>query len=927
MKKIVALSLLAFKTGLAWAGPVRTFPHAMDPRAHPDDARRLVKPPDSRTFGGRMQFMALRRMDAKTYKADLDRYVAQDRLGDIVWAHYGMLYNANVREQVEELKRRNLYLFDLWGFVPGSGPGEWSQFRRPDGVTEMFEEVLGERWLGMDNGEQDGRYVGGFSSQMVPYGGGRFHQYLNFQRHFERLDRLLGNKMATLVSLNFGHYFLREGCYTMIGAETAQALPNAQVYYSFIRGAGKQYGVPWFGNVSVFNRWGWKTYLQNAPVTSGRRTGSPVDGTSLALMKKLMYAQIFYNSVAVGFENEFYWRGRYTPDGKTALSPIGRIQRGAVDWCARNGTPGVMHVPVAVMVDFLSGWSFPRSLYSDRHHTVGVYKVWGTQPYDAGDYFTDGVLDMLYPGYQDASYFRDERGFNADTPYGDIADCLLSDAPLWLLRQYPVLVLAGRLAPTDELRDTLRAYVAQGGHLVLTCGNGDALRLGDVAGGRITCIPSAWGVAETPVCRVAEGTREECPLPKPFPLLPEARRILDGVFREQMIFGTSPEPSANGLSLVTCRRGKGDYTVCVLNNTWTARPFALTAHAGRILSVEELPIPADERGAVGFAPNALSNVVVGADTDGTIAGGGVRTFRVRLDEGAAVSEIPYQAPPPNPTNRTLVLRDLAGPVKEAVMARPTFFRHYDGVMLEGRYLMARDRADLVAQTDWLRKQGLRVSVDFSDVFNLFPGYRLVENDTNETARAAAAFASALDKMAALGARDMVVALHRAPENNMKWSEFKRNMPHVLKRLCRDAAARGITVYLRESPLRLTGSLPVLRLWIERIGEPNLRPAPALAAEMLVHGGDAAKIAQAIVDFDAPFWFVAGAARDLHGQLVSLHEPLAAQTFAKDVRPLVEALGRKGAGLVFDALYPDADAEYRDARLFERGLQIPNPTQR
>ena len=426
---------------------------------------------------------------------------------------------------------------------------------------------------------------------------------------------------------------------------------------------------------------------------------------------------------------------------------------------------------------------------------------------------------------------------------------------------------------------------------------------------------------------MAEGTREECPLPKPFPLLPEARRILDGVFREQMIFGTSPEPSANGLSLVTCRRGKGDYTVCVLNNTWTARPFALTAHAGRILSVEELPIPADERGAVGFAPNALSNVVVGADSDGTIAGGGVRTFRVRLDEGAAVSEIPYQAPPPNPTNRTLVLRDLAGPVKEAVMARPTFFRHYDGVMLEGRYLMARDRADLVAQTDWLRKQGLRVSVDFSDVFNLFPGYRLVENDTNETARAAAAFASALDKMAALGARDMVVALHRAPENNMKWSEFERNMPRVLKRLCRDAAARGITVYLRESPLRLTGSLPVLRLWIERIGEPNLRPAPALAAEMLVHGGDAAKIAQAIADFDAPFWFVAGAARDLHGQLVSLHEPLAAQTFAKDVRPLVEALGRKGAGLVFDALYPDADAEYRDARLFERGLQIPNPTQR
>ena len=62
--------------------------------------------------------------------------------------------------------------------------------------------------------------------------------------------------MAALLGLNFGHYFLKEGLYTYIGAETGQKLPNTQIYYSFIRGAGKQYGVPWFGNVSVFNRWG-----------------------------------------------------------------------------------------------------------------------------------------------------------------------------------------------------------------------------------------------------------------------------------------------------------------------------------------------------------------------------------------------------------------------------------------------------------------------------------------------------------------------------------------------------------------------------------------------------------------------------------------------------------------------------------------------
>ena len=56
----------------------------------------------------------------------------------------------------------------------------------------------------------------------------------------------------------------------------------------------------------------------------------------------------------------------------------------------------------------------------------------GNLPYELPDYLTDGMLDILYPGYQDASYYKDERGFIAPNPYGDIADCLMSDAPQWV---------------------------------------------------------------------------------------------------------------------------------------------------------------------------------------------------------------------------------------------------------------------------------------------------------------------------------------------------------------------------------------------------------------------------------------------------------------------------------------------------------------
>ena len=33
-------------------------------------------------------------------------------------------------------------------------------------------------------------------------------------------------------------------------------------------------------------------------------------------------------------------------------------------------------------------------------------------------------------------------------------------------------------------------------------------------------------------------------------------------------------------------------------------------------------------------------------------------------------------------------------------------------------------------------------------------------------------------------------------------------------------------------------------------------------------------------------------------------------------PAVDAIKRKNVSIVYDAIYPDADAEYRDAKLFE-----------
>jgi hypothetical protein len=75
------------------------------------------------------------------------------------------------------------------------------------------------------------------------------------------------------------------------------------------------------------------------------------------------------------------------------------------------------------------------------------------------------------------------------------------------------------------------------------------------------------------------------------------------------------------------------------------------------------------------------------------------------------------------------------------------------------------------------------------------------------------------KMQIIGARQLLLSLHRLPENNYDggWEGFDP----ALKRLAAEAAQRGITLYLREAPGK---SPPDLLPTLTRVGAPNLKIA-------------------------------------------------------------------------------------------------------
>jgi len=861
---------------------VSHYPYYVDPKVYPDYERRPVKVPTWETFDGMPRFTVLRGFQEEgeqvlnpEWNSDLDLYTRRFGLGTIIWPVIHTMFADNFKELVEEAKKRRLFLFDFWGHVPGSGmEGMWSHVIPPEGLAEYMEEELGDHFLGVDNGEQDGRYIGGYAGQQCPCFQDRFRQYLNFQRHFQELCDDLGNHMSALVSLCYGHYFVKEGNHVLLGAETAQALPNSQIYYAFIRGACKQYGIHWFGNASVFNRWGYKSYQSEGDEESGNveKTYGPEEGTSLNLLKRLLYTHYLYNCVFMGFENGWLDRALKTKEDReqVALSPIGKIQAEAVKFVRKHGRPGVMHTPVALLLDHYAGWAPPRHLY-----TRNVYQVWGGMPYGPGDYLTHGVLSLLYPGYEDASYYRDERGFLSPTPYGDIADVLLSDAPLWVLKRYGLVIISGHLTMDMELKDKLRKYMESGGHVIVTganaaglipgvciraekrsfspgtvvywAGSGDEQQLTedwgfellqlegleegtrvlaecrglpaavqvDFGKGRCTVLLTPFGLNSDPLVKGPVQNTDHHPLACPYVLLKHVRCIMGEALQEQQLFSVS-----KGLSLITCRKGQGKYILGVHNNDLHVRPLQIKSHCGSIQSITEMPLDQSEKGATGYWPKGHRDNDGGISDDRNIAGGDIRLFQVTVDEDS-VKCLPQVPPPGRPHNRMLSLRSQVS-IQEQILARPTFFQHFDGVKVDWRYLQTRDRAELKRSADWLARQQVRVVVDFSSGLNFYPDLTILDTLLWRYKKSMRMIEDVLEKMSLLDAKNAVISLHRKPENHCSPARANDRFSGTVQTLCRRAQAQGITFHLQHHPNKWHGSARDMLEFIEAVNMNNLR---------------------------------------------------------------------------------------------------------
>src|SRR5206468_4170813 len=107
-------------------------------------------------------------------------------------------------------------------------------------------------------------------------------------------------------------------------------------------------------------------------------------------------------------------------------------------------------------------------------------------PYTPGDQRILDALNVLFPGslgdvdqlerpdrqpgnpaWKDPDYMHTESLRLVASPYGDIADVLLSNARPQVLNSYPVLLLVGEFVSNQPFAERLTQYVEKGGTLII----------------------------------------------------------------------------------------------------------------------------------------------------------------------------------------------------------------------------------------------------------------------------------------------------------------------------------------------------------------------------------------------------------------------------------------------------------------------------
>ena len=308
------------------------------------------------------------------------------------------------------------------------------------------------------------------------------------QKAFERKKALYFGDAKRLSFMNAGWNLAHLAAYWGAGMVTLETSNSGggETYYrwqvgmAYTRGAARQYGIPWMWYIaSCLNG-----YTADSKWVSSYEPGfDSNNGVGPSWLNRCFYLAYYGGANLMELEH-WYLKilAKSREDDKDfRLSRIGEHFINFRKFAEANPDRGTPYTPIALLAPF-------RQAYPQW----GGNPWGGAKPYTRDDFALDAFWATLIPAYDRVPALkRGEQGALFNSPYGDLVDVVIPDAPeardlANVLEGYKVVIVAGDIDANTQAPAALEAYVRHGGTLVLDATRLDRLLPAAAAGLRRT---------------------------------------------------------------------------------------------------------------------------------------------------------------------------------------------------------------------------------------------------------------------------------------------------------------------------------------------------------------------------------------------------------------------------------------------------------
>ena len=266
-------------------------------------------------------------------------------------------------------------------------------------------------------------------------------------------------------SATLSHALFAEAGVDVLCSEVGENAPNVSMMIASNRGVARAYGRPWMIDHSTW----WSPRGHAGEQVSPREGHTPwcmFTSLLLAAMGGADFVQLEVDWAAYDRAAMTHAADPATSD--PALLPWGRALKTLYAVTRQIGPRGETVTPFAILFGHESGWPGVGWRVGDVRAT-GLYdgirhKFMQTRDAD----LSLKILDVFYPGFERCGWDPEYPGFLSESPLG-VYDIVPDNLAPEKYAGYRVLVALGYHRMTDALRDTLHAYVDQGG--IVICGD------------------------------------------------------------------------------------------------------------------------------------------------------------------------------------------------------------------------------------------------------------------------------------------------------------------------------------------------------------------------------------------------------------------------------------------------------------------------